>query len=110
MPMGIAVRPLYIFWMIAKVQKRWSVILGIIMGIICSLPECTLFRGYIGMGIIADLVAGAGDYRNKAANLLSYMLMSLSAAFTPMWCFLLIRKAGPVQCWKTARNSPILTQ
>lgn len=38
--------------------------------------------GYIGMGIIADLVAGAGDYRNKAVNLLSYMLMSLGGVYT----------------------------
>lgn len=34
------------------------------------------------MGIIADLVAGAGDYRNKAVNLLSYMLMSLGGVYT----------------------------
>ena len=66
MPMGAALLcgPVYLL-MIAKVQKRWSVtILGIVMG------------------IIADLVAGAGHYRNKVVNLLSYMLMSLGSVYT----------------------------
>ena len=76
--------PVYLL-MIAKVQKRWSVtILGIIMGIIWFVTgmHWAFSLGYIGMGIIADLVAGAGDYRNKAVNLLSYMLMSLGGVYT----------------------------
>lgn len=86
MPMGAALLcgPVYLL-MIAKVQKRWSVtILGIIMGIICFVTgmHWAFSLGYIGMGIIADLVAGAGDYRNKAVNLLSYMLMSLGGVYT----------------------------
>ena len=86
MPMGAALLcgPVYLL-MIAKVQKRWSVtILGIIMGIIWFVTgmHWAFPLGYIGMGIIADLVAGAGDYRNKAVNLLSYMLMSLGGVYT----------------------------
>lgn len=86
MPMGAALlcAPVYLL-MIAKVQKRWSVtILGIIMGIIWFVTgmHWAFSLGYIGMGIIADLVAGAGDYRNKAVNLLSYMLMSLGGVYT----------------------------
>lgn len=86
MPMGAALLcgPVYLL-MIAKVQKRWSVtILGIIMGIIWFVTgmHWAFSLGYIGMGIIADLVAGAGDYRNKAVNLLSYMLMSLGSVYT----------------------------
>ena len=86
MPMGAALlcSPVYLL-MIAKVQKRWSVtILGIIMGIIWFVTgmHWAFSLGYIGMGIIADLVAGAGDYRNKAVNLLSYMLMSLGGVYT----------------------------
>ena len=86
MPMGAALLcgPVYLL-MIAKVQKRWSVtILGIIMGIIWFVTgmHWAFSLGYIGMGIIADLVAGAGDYRNKAVNLLSYMLMSLGGVYT----------------------------
>lgn len=86
MPMGAALLcgPVYLL-MIAKVQKRWSVtILGIIMGIIWFVTgmHWAFSLGYIGMGIIADLVAGAGDYRNKVVNLLSYMLMSLGSVYT----------------------------
>ena len=86
MPMGAALLcgPVYLL-MIAKVQKRWSVtILGIIMGIITNVTgmHWAFSLGYIGLGIIADLVAGAGDYRNKAVNLLSYMLMSLGGVYT----------------------------
>ena len=86
MPMGAALLcgPVYLL-MIAKVQKRWSItILGIIMGIIWFVTgmHWAFSLGYIGMGIIADLVAGAGDYRNKAVNLLSYMLMSLGSVYT----------------------------
>ena len=86
MPMGAALLcgPVYLL-MIAKVQKRWSVtILGIVMGIIWFVTgmHWAFSLGYIGMGIIADLVAGAGDYRNKAVNLLSYMLMSLGSVYT----------------------------
>ena len=86
MPMGAALLcgPVYLL-MIAKVQKRWSVtILGIIMGIIWFVTgmHWAFSLGYIGMGIIADLVAGAGDYRNKAVNLLSYILMSLGGVYT----------------------------
>ena len=86
MPMGAALLcgPVYLL-MIAKVQKRWSVtILGIIMGIVWFITgmHWAFSLGYIGMGIIADLVAGAGDYRNKAVNLLSYMLMALGSVYT----------------------------
>ena len=86
MPMGAALLcgPVYLL-MIAKVQKRWSVtILGIIMGIIWFVTgmHWAFSLGYIGMGVIADLVAGAGPYRNKLVNLLSYMLMSLGGVYT----------------------------
>ena len=86
MPMGAALLcgPVYLL-MIAKVPKRWSVtILGIVMGIIWFVTgmHWAFSLGYIGMGIIADLVAGAGHYRNKVVNLLSYMLMSLGSVYT----------------------------
>lgn len=86
MPMGAALLcgPVYLL-MIAKVQKRWSVtILGIVMGIIWFVTgmHWAFSLGYIGMGMIADLVAGAGHYRNKVVNLLSYMLMSLGSVYT----------------------------
>ena len=76
--------PVYLL-MIAMWSKRWFVtIFGIIMWIIWFVTgmHWAFSLGYIGMGIIADLVAGAGDYRNKAVNLLSYMLMSLGGVYT----------------------------
>ena len=92
MPMGAALLcgPVYLL-MIAKVQKRWSVtILGIVMGIIWFVTgmHWAFSLGYIGMGIIADLVAGAGHYRNKVVNLLSYMLMSLGSVYTYVGFFI----------------------
>ena len=81
MPMGAALLcgPVYLL-MIAKVQKRWSVtILGIVMGIIWFV---TGMHWAFSLGIIADLAAGAGHYRNKVVNLLSYMLMSLGSVYT----------------------------
>ena len=92
MPMGAALLcgPIYLL-MVAKVQKRWSVtILGIIMGIIwfATGMHWAFSLGYIGMGLIADLVAGAGHYRNKAINLLSYMLISLGGIYTYVVFFL----------------------
>ena len=61
------------------------------------------------MGIIADLRAGAGHYRNKVVNLLSYMLMSLGSVYTYV-VFLLIRILGQHDAGKRQWNSPILIQ
>lgn len=33
--------------------------------------------GYLVMGIIADLVAGAGQYKSKKVNSISYLLICL---------------------------------
>ena len=38
--------------------------------------------GNVGMGIIADITAGFGNYKNKKLNALSYMLFMLSNTFT----------------------------
>jgi energy-coupling factor transport system substrate-specific component len=86
MPMGSALLcgPIYLL-LNAKVHKRWSItILGVIMGIIWFVTgmHWAFSLGYIAMGIIADLVAGAGQYKSKAMNMLSYMLMSLGGVFT----------------------------
>ena len=44
--------------------------------------------GNIGMGIIADIVAGCGKYTNKKLNALSYMLFMLSNTFTYLIFFI----------------------
>lgn len=86
MPMGSALLcgPIYLL-LNAKVHKRWSItILGIIMGIIWFVTgmHWAFSLGYIVMGIIADIVAGLGQYKSKLINTLSYMLMSLGGVFT----------------------------
>ena len=86
MPMGSALLcgPVYLL-LTAKVHKRWSItILGIIMGIIWFVTgmHWAFSLGYIGMGIIADIVAGLGQYKSRKINMFSYMLMSLGGVFT----------------------------
>ncbi|WP_331665464.1 MptD family putative ECF transporter S component [Anaerocolumna sp.] len=86
MPLGSALLcgPVYLL-LVTKVHKRWSItILGLIMGIIWFVTgmHWALSLGYIGMGFVADLVAGIGQYKNKTINMISYMLISLGAVFT----------------------------
>ena len=71
--------------MVAKVHKRWSItILGIIIGIIwfATGMHWAFSLGYIAMGIVADIVAGIGQYKSKKLNVLSYMVMSLGGIYT----------------------------
>ena len=86
MPMGSALLcgPVYLL-LLAKVHKRFSItILGIIMGIIWFVTgmHWAFSLGYIVLGMIADLLAGLGKYKNKKINALSYMLMSLGSVYT----------------------------
>lgn len=86
MPLGSALLcgPVYLL-LIAKVQKRWSVtILGLIMGVVWFVTgmHWSLAMGYAVMGILADLIAGLGRYKNKVSNLISYMILSLGGVFT----------------------------
>lgn len=86
MPIGSALLcgPIYLL-LTAKVHKRWCItILGIIMGIIWFVTgmHWAFSLGYIGMGIIADVVAGLGQYKSRKINMLSYMLMSLGGIYT----------------------------
>ena len=81
MPVGSALLcgPVYLL-MLAKVQKRWAVtILGAILCIVWFVTgmHWAMALGYLVMGIIADLAAGAGQYQSKKVNSLSYMLLSL---------------------------------
>lgn len=81
MPIGSALLcgPVYLL-MLAKVQKRWAVtILGAILCIVWFVTgmHWAMALGYLVMGIIADLAAGAGEYRSRKINSLSYILISL---------------------------------
>jgi len=92
MPMGCALLcgPVYLL-LVAKVHKRWSItILGIILGFFFFVTgmHWSMALGNIGMGIIADIVAGLGAYTNKKLNALSYMLFMLSNTFTYLIFFI----------------------
>ena len=81
MPVGSALLcgPVYLL-MLAKVSKRFAVtILGAILCIIWFVTgmHWAMALGYLIMGIVADLVAGAGHYKSKKINSLSYILLSL---------------------------------
>lgn len=69
MPAGSALLcgPIYLL-MVAKVQKRWSLtIMGVLIGIVWFVTgmHWAFALGYMLMGIIADFVAGAGQYKSK---------------------------------------------
>ena len=81
MPVGSALLcgPVYLL-LLAKVHKRWAVtILGAILCIVWFVTgmHWAMALGYLVMGIAADITAGAGAYKSKALNTLSYILISL---------------------------------
>ena len=73
---GLLAGPIYLL-LIAKVHKRWSLsIMGVIMGIIWFVTgmHWAFALGYMIMAIVADFVAGAGQYKSKKLNSLSYIV------------------------------------
>ena len=76
MPVGSALLcgPVYLL-MLAKVKKRWAVsILGAILCIVWFVTgmHWAMALGYLVMGVAADFVAGAGEYKSKMMNSVSY--------------------------------------
>ncbi|MDO4385690.1 MAG: MptD family putative ECF transporter S component [Clostridia bacterium] len=81
MPVGSALLcgPIYLL-MLAKVKKRWAAsILGAILCVVWFVTgmHWAMALGYLVMGVLADLVAGAGRYESRKINSLSYILLSL---------------------------------
>lgn len=81
MPVGSALLcgPIYLL-MLAKVKKRWAVsILGAILCIVWFVTgmHWAMALGYLVMGVAADFVAGAGEYKSKMMNSVSYIVISL---------------------------------
>lgn len=81
MPVGSALfcGPVYLL-MLAKVKKRWAVsILGAILCIVWFVTgmHWAMALGYLVMGVAADFVAGAGEYKSKMMNSVSYIVISL---------------------------------
>ena len=107
---GLLAGPIYLL-LIAKVHKRWSLsIMGVIMGIIWFVTgmHWAFALGYLIMAIVADFVAGAGQYKSKKLNSLSYILFS-SVALVRISCSLLTPTAGHRPCWEMERNRAIST-
>ena len=97
---GLLAGPIYLL-LIAKVHKRWSLsIMGVIMGIIWFVTgmHWAFALGYMIMAIVADFVAGAGQYKSKKLNSLSYILFSLGGTGS------YIPTAGHRPCWETELN------
>ena len=66
--------------MLAKVKKRWAAsILGAILCIVWFVTgmHWAMALGYLVMGVAADFVAGAGEYKSKMMNSVSYIVISL---------------------------------
>lgn len=81
---GLLAGPAFLL-MIAKVQKRWSLsIMGVVIGILWFVTgmHWAFVLGYLLMAIVADFVAGAGNYRSKKLNSLAYILFSLGSTGT----------------------------
>ena len=81
MPVGSALLcgPIYLL-MLAKVKKRWAVsILGAILCIVWFVTgmHWAMAFGYLVMGVTADFVAGAGEYKSNMMNSVSYIVISL---------------------------------
>ena len=81
MPVGSALLcgPVYLL-MLAKVKKRWAVsILGAILCIVWFVTgmHWAMALGYLVVGVAADFVAGAGEYKSKMMNSVSYIVISL---------------------------------
>lgn len=92
MPAGSALLcgPIYLL-LTAKVQKRFCItIAGVLMGIIMFVTgmHWAYSLGFIIMGIVADFVAGTGQYKSKKINSLSYILFSLSGTGSYLVFFL----------------------
>ena len=69
-----------IFFAPNPVLKRWSLsIMGVVICIIWFVTgmHWAFALGYLIMAVVADFVAGAGQYKSKKLNSLAYILFSL---------------------------------
>lgn len=86
--------------MVAKVPKRGGiVILGIINGIVWYVlgMHWAMDLGYVVMGIIAEIVAGAKSYRNIKWNIASFLYSALGLPVY-FWLISPILLRGLKQC------------
>ena len=77
--------------LVAKVHKRWCItFLGLLMALIVFVTgmHWGMVVGSVVMGVLADLVAGAGGYRSIRFDILSYAVFSLGYTGTYVVYFL----------------------
>ena len=107
---GLLAGPVFLL-MIAKVQKRWSLsIMGVVICIIWFVTgmHWAFALGYLIMAVVADFVAGAGQYRARSSTAwLTYC--SPLAVLDRISFSLLIPTAGRRPCWGTELSRAILT-
>ena len=85
-PLSIALLcgPVYML-ILAKVPKHGPIIVtGILVGGVLFVLGMywSMCLAYCILGVVADLLAGSGNFRNKGRNLLSYMIFVLSPVFS----------------------------
>lgn len=91
MPIGSALLcgPVYLL-LLAKVPKRGTAtILGVILCVVWFVTgmHWAMALGYLVMGIAADITAGAGGYKSRKINSLSYILLSLGGTASSLVFF-----------------------
>lgn len=79
--------------------------MGVIMGIIWFVTgmHWAFALGYLIMAIVADFVAGAGQYKSKNSTA-CLIYCFLSAALVRISCSLLTQTAGRRPCWEMELN------
>lgn len=90
MPAGAALLtgPVYML-LIVKVPKHGPlIILGVVMGLIMFATGMYWLWSvfYVVLGVVADLIAGAGKFQNKTLNLVSFLVFSLN----PMGSYMML--------------------
>ena len=90
MPAGAALLtgPIYLL-LVAKVPKHGPIIiLGVVEGLIMFVTGMYWLWAValVVLGVVADLIAGAGRFRNKNLNLVSFLVFSLN----PMGSYLML--------------------
>ena len=105
---GLLAGPVFLL-MIAKVQKRWSLsIMGVVICIIWFVTgmHWAFALGYLIMAVVADFVAGAGQYKSKKLNSLAYILFSLGG--TGSYIVFFADPNGWAQTMQATANTGIL--
>lgn len=116
MPLGAALLggPVMML-LIAKVPKRGAIaIVGILCGVIwfATGMHWAMDLGYIVGGIIGDIIAGSGKYKNKLLNMIAFICLSLGATGTYIsyfadrntWCNYML-KGGTSESYIDAMNA-----